>query len=67
MGKARQEILGKTFDRLGFGLYILVALAILGVINWFVERHNHQLDLTPSGRYSSRSKPKGFSIISIRM
>ena len=52
MGKAGRKILGKTFDRLGFGLYILVALAILGVINWFVERHNHQLDLTPSGRYS---------------
>ncbi len=52
MGKAGRKLLGKTFDRLSFGLYILVAIAILGVINWFVERYNHQLDLTPSGRYS---------------
>ena len=52
MWKKMLKNLGKAADSLSTGVYILVAVAILGIVNWFVLRYNHRLDLTPTGQYS---------------
>ena len=52
MWKEMLKNLGKAADSLSTGVYILVAVVILGIVNWFVLRYNHRLDLTPTGQYS---------------
>ena len=52
MVKMILKTLGKVLNQLSTGAYILLALAILVVINWFTHRNNQRLDLTPSQKYS---------------
>jgi ABC-type uncharacterized transport system involved in gliding motility auxiliary subunit len=35
-----------------FAVYTVVVIAILGLANWFVSRHDHSWDLTPNKKYS---------------
>ncbi|MFB3921034.1 MAG: GldG family protein [Terriglobia bacterium] len=39
-------------------IYTAVAVAIVVVANWFVDRHNHRWDLTPSQKYSLSEQTK---------
>jgi ABC-type uncharacterized transport system involved in gliding motility auxiliary subunit len=47
---------GRTGQRVLEGanvaVYTLVVVAILGLANWFVSRHDHSWDLTPNKKYS---------------
>ncbi len=52
MVKVILKTVGRALDKLSTGAYILLALAILVVINWFTHRNNQRLDLTPSQQYS---------------
>ncbi len=42
----------KVFAGTNLAIYTLVGLAIVVVINWFVDRNNHRWDLTPDKKYT---------------
>lgn len=42
----------RVFEGANFVVYTLVGLAIVVLLNWFVERNNRRWDLTPARQYS---------------
>ena len=42
----------RVLEGANFAVYTLVVIAILGLANWFVSRHDHSWDLTPNKRFS---------------
>jgi ABC-type uncharacterized transport system involved in gliding motility auxiliary subunit len=52
----KDTITGKTgrkvFEGMNLVVYTAVGLAIIVLVNWFVDRHNHRWDLTPNKKYS---------------
>src|SRR5579883_2166578 len=47
-GSAKRQILHGT----NLAIYIVVVLAIIVLCNWFVNRNDHHLDLTPNKEFS---------------
>jgi gliding motility-associatede transport system auxiliary component len=47
-GRSGQRVLAGT----NLVIYTAVVVAIVVLVNWFVDRHDHRWDLTPSKRYS---------------
>ena len=52
----KEHMTGKTGRKVLEGtnlvVYTAVGLAIIVLVNWFVDRHNHRWDLTPNKKYS---------------
>jgi len=52
----KDRILGRAGERfleaVNLAVYTAVAVAIVVLVNWFVDRHNHRWDLTPNQSYS---------------
>ncbi|MBZ5514315.1 MAG: GldG family protein [Acidobacteriia bacterium] len=52
----KDSLTGKTGHKILEGtnlvVYTAVALAMVMLVNWFVDRHNHRWDLTPNKKYS---------------
>jgi ABC-type uncharacterized transport system involved in gliding motility auxiliary subunit len=52
----KDTITGKTgrkvLEGMNLVVYTAVGLAIIVLVNWFVDRHNHRWDLTPNKKYS---------------
>ena len=52
----KDRLTGKTGRKVLEGtnlvVYTVVALALVVLVNWFVDRHNHRWDLTPNKKYS---------------
>jgi ABC-type uncharacterized transport system involved in gliding motility auxiliary subunit len=48
VGRGGQRVL----EGANVAVYTLVVIAILGLANWFVSRHDHSWDLTPNKKYS---------------
>jgi ABC-type uncharacterized transport system involved in gliding motility auxiliary subunit len=42
----------RVLEGANFAIYTLVVIAILGLANWFVSRHDKTWDLTPNKKYS---------------
>jgi len=42
----------KIFAGTNIAVYTLAGLAIIVLLNWFVDRHNHRWDLTPDKKFS---------------
>ena len=57
-----EEIKKRTRHRVlqgvNLALYTVIGLAIVVLINWFVNRHNHRWDLTPNAEYSLSPQTK---------
>jgi ABC-type uncharacterized transport system involved in gliding motility auxiliary subunit len=46
----------KVLERANFVVYTAIVVAIIALVNWFVDRHNRRWDLTPDQRYSLSSQ-----------
>ncbi|MGA2631540.1 MAG: Gldg family protein, partial [Terriglobia bacterium] len=47
-GRTSRKILAGT----NIAVYTLVAVAIIVLLNWFADRHDHRWDLTPDKKFS---------------
>jgi ABC-type uncharacterized transport system involved in gliding motility auxiliary subunit len=47
-GRSGQHVLTGA----NFALYTLVVLALIALVNWFVNSHDHRWDMTPNKKYS---------------
>jgi gliding motility-associatede transport system auxiliary component len=48
----KQEFRGQILSGANFAIYTIVVLAIIVLVNWYVQRNDHRWDLTPSHKYS---------------
>src|SRR5579883_3439960 len=55
-GSAKRQILHGT----NLAIYIVVVLAIIVLCNWFVNRNDHHLDLTPNKEFSLSPDSQAF-------
>jgi ABC-type uncharacterized transport system involved in gliding motility auxiliary subunit len=47
-GRSGQQVLSGA----NFALYTLIGIALIALVNWFVNNHDHRWDMTPSKKYS---------------